>query len=930
MRRLAISLLFLAVPLLARHDTALCGMTPEVANERLFLHRQAARRLRSLAVPAPSTNRDAGNIALIDDAGGVVARQNEFNLDLKTLRFTPGSSGYRYAVLDGGYDDTAAAAGAPLAALDDDDSRLVPLPFAFPFFGNNYREVYVNSDGNLTFTAPDSASTDRSLGRMTAGPPRISPLFDDLDPAQTAGGVRVLSQAGRLVVSWVATPEWLASGIGARQTFQAALYPDGRIDFSYSGVAPTSAVIGVAPGALKGATVLADYRNDPSASYTGAIAERFGSTLDIDIVTVAQHFYQTHEDSYDYIAIFNNMDIPALPGGVVAYESTVRSRGAGYGAPPRDDGGQYGSASRLQAVLNMGPLSQYPKDPTALVPARAQAGDTPLTTLAHEAGHLFLASASIADPDDPTVRPMLGYQNVHWSFVFNSEASLLEGERILDRGPAASPRFVTSDTVEGYSPLDQYLMGWRAPADVPDTFVVMGAPAYLHDLHPARGVSFDGDRRNVAISDVIQAMGRRTPDERIAQHRFRFAFLLVMPQGADPSALELAQLDAYRQQFEAFFAKASSNRAVTDTSLRQSLKLSLFPAAGVLQGGAGTAAISVQTPPTAALAVALQTLNGNATFPATVTIPAGATSASFSYSGVQPGVEDVTAVPADSKYETAFARVQVAGPAELKIVEVSPDPLIVRLTDANGLVYAGVRILASPSAGGSVTPPSAITDSLGQATFQWTPGPAAAGQLQLGLETLPAVSLTLRAGSAVPAISDVVNAASFADGIAAGAIETIYGAHLAGARVSLNGAALPVLFAGDTQINFYVPADMTLGAATLLVTAPSGERATQAVEVKSVQPGIFATVVSGGYITIYGTGFGPTKVGADGLQHTTIAPVVFLGAVPLDPIYSGLSPGTPGLYQVNVKIPAGLAPGPRSVLLSVNLEHSNQVQIMVP
>ena len=75
------------------------------------------------AAAAVSANRDAGNIAIIEDTDGIVARQNEFNLDLKTLRFTPGTSGYAYAVLDGGYDETAASSGAPLAALDDDDSR---------------------------------------------------------------------------------------------------------------------------------------------------------------------------------------------------------------------------------------------------------------------------------------------------------------------------------------------------------------------------------------------------------------------------------------------------------------------------------------------------------------------------------------------------------------------------------------------------------------------------------------------------------------------------------------------------------------------------------------------------------------------------------------------------------------------------------------
>jgi hypothetical protein len=152
-----------------------------------------------------------------------------------------------------------------------------------------------------------------------------------------------------------------------------------------------------------------DFRNDGSGEYSGAVAERFGNTLTIDIVTVAQKFYENHEDAYDYLVIYNNMNIDAMPGAV-AYESTVRSRGTVSALVPRDDGRQYGSASRLLAVLNMGPLSQYPADPDAIVPKRSSAGDTPLTTIGHEAGHLFLARASVADPNDPMARPMLGFQ----------------------------------------------------------------------------------------------------------------------------------------------------------------------------------------------------------------------------------------------------------------------------------------------------------------------------------------------------------------------------------------------------------------------------------------------------------------------------------------------------------------------------------------
>jgi hypothetical protein len=917
MRVALLLLAFLAAPVFARREPTLCGTTAETANERLFLHRQAVRKgMRPRAVASPSANRDTGNIAIIEDTDGIVARQNEFNLDLKTLSFTPSASRYTYAVTDGGYDPAAASAGALLGALDDDDSRLVPLPFTFPFFGVGYREVYVNSDGNLTFTVADHASADRSLGRMTAGPPRIAPLFDDLNPAQTAGGVRVLSEASRVVVSWVAVPEWVASGSGSRQTFQAKLYPDGRIEFSYNGLTPSSAVVGIAPGRLKGPTSLVDYRNDQSATYSGPIAERFGSTLDIDIVTAAQRFYQTHEDAYDYLVIFNNMDVPALKADVIAYESTVRSRGTGYGLDARDDGAQYGSASRLQAVLNMGPLSQYPADPNGIVPARAQAGDTPLTTLAHETGHLFLAYASVGDPNDPSALPMLGYQNQHWSFLCNSEASLLEGERIADNGPTVSPRFITTATVEGYSPLDQYLMGLRPPAEVPDTFYVTGPPSIMQGWHPARGVSFDGARQNVAVGDVIQAMGRRTPDETLAQRRYRFAFLLIAPPGQEPSAADLATLETYRAQFETFFAKATSNRASAETSLRRALKLSLFPAAGVIEGGSGTATLSVDTAPAIDTRVTLQTANGNARFPVSVTLPAGATTVSFTYSGVRAGVEDVTAAVADPGYETAFARVQVAGAGQLTLVQIADDPIVVRLSDANGLLYSGARIIASSSAGGTVSPAAVVTDAEGLAAFRWTPGVASTNQLVLAVENLPAVSLTLRAGLAVPVVRDVVNSASNVRGFAAGALETIYGANLLGARITLNGAALPVLFGSDTQMNFYAPAETPLGTATLTVTAPSGEQASRSVRVTAIDPGIFSAAVNGDTLEIFCTGL-----------NSSVTPVVFLGAAPLQPASVDLI--SPGLYRVRVRIPAGVASGPQTVLLSVNLLHSNTVQIVV-
>ena len=54
------------------------------------------------------------------------------------------------------------------------------------------------------------------------------------------------------------------------------------------------------------------------------MAERFGGTLELDVTTAAQRFYETHEDAYDYLVFFNNLGIPPA-ASAVAYESTVRN-----------------------------------------------------------------------------------------------------------------------------------------------------------------------------------------------------------------------------------------------------------------------------------------------------------------------------------------------------------------------------------------------------------------------------------------------------------------------------------------------------------------------------------------------------------------------------------------------------------------------------
>src|SRR5262249_33430870 len=148
--------------------------------------------------------------------------------------------------------------GTPFDGIDDDDTRLVRLPFSFPFYGQRYDSVYVNSDGNLTFTSGDVASTPRSLSRAISGPPRICPFFQDLDPTQADASIRYLAARDRAVVTWSRVRQWVPRGIGARATFQVVLYADGRIEFHYLDMNITEAVVGIAPGELRNGSTAAD------------------------------------------------------------------------------------------------------------------------------------------------------------------------------------------------------------------------------------------------------------------------------------------------------------------------------------------------------------------------------------------------------------------------------------------------------------------------------------------------------------------------------------------------------------------------------------------------------------------------------------------------------------------------------------------------
>jgi hypothetical protein len=132
--------------------------------------------------------------------------------------------------------------------------------------------------------------------------------------------------------------------------------------------------------------------------------------------------------------------------------------------------------------------------------------------LGHEVGHRWLSRLRFRDPGG-SGHGLLGRGLVHWSFFLDSDASVMEGNEIEDRGGG---RFETVDFARGFSALDQYVMGLRAPQEVPAFFFVEGADdfrphrSFRFSTAPEAGVTFTGVRRDVRIEDVRAGCARRS------------------------------------------------------------------------------------------------------------------------------------------------------------------------------------------------------------------------------------------------------------------------------------------------------------------------------------------------------------------------------------------------------------------------------------
>jgi uncharacterized protein (TIGR03437 family) len=320
-----------------------------------------------------------------------------------------------------------------------------------------------------------------------------------------------------------------------------------------------------------------------------------------------------------------------------------------------------------------------------------------------------------------------------------------------------------------------------------------------------------------------------------------------------------------------------------------------------------------------------------------------------------------------------------------------PTTLEVQVADDCGnLVGPGNANGALVSASFSNKDPNVNLTHIGNGvwTGTWKPVNPAPGQVTIAVTAFDNsgsgqtnLSGTLAASSTpIVTAGGVVHAASAVGGvpIAPGGLITIYGSNLAdatglasnlplpdsqnGAQVLLGSTPLPILYTSTGQLNVQVPFSTPVNTQyQISVQRDSLVSLPEQLVVAQANPGVFTVnqqgtgqgvifksdgvtlaqpgtpALEGETVVIYCTGLGAvTPAVADGapapvspLSTTVNIPAVTIGGQNAAVSFSGLTPGYPGLYQINAVVPAGVSGDTIPVVVTVAGETSPPVTLAV-
>lgn len=276
-----------------------------------------------------------------------------------------------------------------------------------------------------------------------------------------------------------------------------------------------------------------------------------GSFNQVPRTVVAQELYKTHPDHYDILLVFSTFEFET--GDARAFHWNVQNDVEGLGLDLFDHSPLFGSGGRLHSYIDMVALTRYvlnPLDPRF---------DDGLGTAAHEIMHRWGVFAKLAGPGG-SEDVLLGKDLVHWSFLVDSDASLMLGNEWRANGDGT---FTSIAARKFYSPLDLYLAGFYGPEEVPP-FLVVENPEIDPERLSEVNVTITGTPRTVTIDEIVAANGPRLPAAAESPHDFRAALVLLVRPGDLVDDEVIAGLDAFRRALLTRFPILTGGRGLVE------------------------------------------------------------------------------------------------------------------------------------------------------------------------------------------------------------------------------------------------------------------------------------------------------------------------------------------------------------------------------
>ena len=169
---------------------------------------------------------------------------NRNDMANQTLILVPDGSGnyYRACRREAAEFPVDPAGGTNIQLRDDDYAEINLGGKPIDFYGTSYDSLYIGSNGYITFVSGDTQYIESIENHFRL--PRISALFDDLDPS--AGGRVSYEQLNdSIVVTFQNVPE---TGLASTNSFQIELFTSGKIRITWLGIWAGDGLVGLSEG----------------------------------------------------------------------------------------------------------------------------------------------------------------------------------------------------------------------------------------------------------------------------------------------------------------------------------------------------------------------------------------------------------------------------------------------------------------------------------------------------------------------------------------------------------------------------------------------------------------------------------------------------------------------------------------------------------